>query len=49
MRFFEESFLLANIKLDIVFEMFFLTMNNMNINLKLEIYNRGFIPSKKYF
>ena len=33
-RFFEESLSLADIKLDIVFEMFFLTMNNTNIDFQ---------------
>ncbi len=33
-KFFKKSFLLADIKPDIVFEMFFLTMNNTNINFK---------------
>ena len=31
-RFFKKSFLLTNVKLNIVFEMFFLTINNVNIN-----------------
>lgn len=33
-RFFEKSFLLANIKLDIIFEILFLTMSNINIDFK---------------
>ena len=33
-RFFIKSFLLVNIKLDIVFGMLFLTMNNINIDFK---------------
>ena len=31
-RFFQKSFLLANVNLDIVLGMFFLTMNNINVN-----------------
>ena len=31
-RFFEESFLLADVKPDIVFKMPFLTMNNANVD-----------------
>ena len=31
-RFFEESFLLANVKLDTVLKMFFLTMSNADID-----------------
>ena len=34
MRFFEENFLLANVKLDIILKMFFLTMNNVNVDFK---------------
>lgn len=34
-RFFKESFLLADIKLDIVLGMFFLTINNININFQI--------------
>ena len=30
-RFFEENFLLADVNLAIVLEMFFLTMNNINV------------------
>ncbi len=33
-RFFEESFLLADVKLDIVFEMFFLIMSNADIDFQ---------------
>ena len=33
-RFFEESFLLANIKPDLVLEMLFLTMSNANIDFQ---------------
>lgn len=33
-RFFEENFLLANIKLDIVLGMLFLTINNVDINFQ---------------
>ncbi len=33
-RFFEESFLLANIKPDILLEMPFLTMSNVNVNFQ---------------
>ncbi len=33
-RFFEESFLLANVKLDIVLGMLFLTMSNANIEFQ---------------
>ena len=32
MEFFEESFLLVNVKLDIVFRMFFLIISNTNID-----------------
>ncbi len=32
-RFFEESFLLADIKLDIVFRMLFLTISNVDVDL----------------
>lgn len=31
-KFFEESFLLTNIKPDVVLEIFFLTINNIDIN-----------------
>ncbi len=34
--FFQKSFLLANIKLDIIFEMFFLTMSNVNVNFNAQ-------------
>ena len=33
-RFFKKSFLLANVKLDIVFEILFLIMSNANINFQ---------------
>ena len=33
-RFFEESFLLAKVKSDIVLEMFFLTMNNADVDFQ---------------
>ena len=33
-RFFEKSFLLANVKSDITFEIFFLTISNININFQ---------------
>ncbi len=33
-RFFEESFLLANVKSGIVFEMLFLTINNADIDFE---------------
>ena len=36
MRFFEENFLLANVKLDVVFEIFFLIKNNININFQAQ-------------
>ncbi len=35
-RFFEESFLLANIKPDVVFKMLFLTMSNTNIDFQAQ-------------
>ena len=35
-RFFKESFLLANVKLDIVLEMLFLTINNASINFQIQ-------------
>ena len=31
-RFFEKNFLLANVKLDIVLKIFFLTLNNVDVN-----------------
>ncbi len=34
-RFFEESFLLADVKLDIVFEMFFLIMSNADVDFQV--------------
>lgn len=34
-RFFEESFLLADVQLDIVFKMFFLVMNNADIDFQV--------------
>ncbi len=34
-RFFEESFLLANVKPDIVLGMLFLTMNNVDVDLQV--------------
>ena len=33
-RFFKESFLLADVKPNIVFEMLFLTINNANVNFQ---------------
>ncbi len=33
-RFFEESFLLADVKPDVVLEMFFLTMNNADVDFQ---------------
>lgn len=50
-RFFKKSFLLANIKLDIVlFEMFFLTINNANINFKAQnLQQRFYITAKVFF
>lgn len=33
-RFLEESFLLADVKLDIILEMFFLVMNNANVDFQ---------------
>ena len=33
-RFFGESFLLADVKPDVVFEIFFLTMSNINVNFQ---------------
>ena len=33
-RFFEKSFLLTNIKSNVVFKMFFLTMSNVNIDFQ---------------
>ena len=35
-RFFEESFLLANVKPDIVLRILFLTMNNVNIDFEAQ-------------
>ena len=35
-RFFEESFLLANIKLDIVFKILFLTISNIDITFQAQ-------------
>ena len=34
-RFFEKSFLLADIKLDVMLEMLFLTMSNTDINFQI--------------
>lgn len=36
MRFFEKNFLLANVKPDIVLGIFFLTINNANVNFKAQ-------------
>ena len=33
-KFFEKSFLLANAKLDMVFEMFFLTISNIKVDFQ---------------
>ncbi len=33
-RFFKESFLLANIKLDIILEIYFLTMSNIDVDFQ---------------
>ena len=33
-RFFEESFLLANVKPDVMLEMLFLTINNVDVNFQ---------------
>ena len=35
-RFFEENFLLANVKLDIVLRIFFLTISNVNIDFQTQ-------------
>ena len=35
-RFFEENFLLAHVKLDIILKMLFLTMNNIDINFQAQ-------------
>ncbi len=35
-RFFEESFLLAEVKPDVVFEMFLLTMSNANVDFQAQ-------------
>ena len=43
------SSLLADIKLDIVFEIFFLIINNANINFQARTYNRDFILLEIYF
>ncbi len=40
-RYFENSFLLANVKSDVVLRMLFLTIRNANIDFKLGTYNRG--------
>ena len=34
--FFKENFLLVNLNLDLIFEIFFLTMSNANINFKAQ-------------
>lgn len=36
MRFFGKSFLLAKIKLDVMFKIFFLTISNANIHFKAQ-------------
>ncbi len=52
-RFFEESFLLANVKPDIVLEMSFLTMSNINIDFQAQdsqwrfYITRNIIPTTK--
>ena len=48
-RFFEKSFLLADFKSNIVFGMFFQTINNIDIDFKLETYNKDFISLEIYF
>ncbi len=48
-RLFEENFLLADIKQDVVFGIFFLTMSNADIDFKLRTYNRGPTPQEMYF
>ncbi len=35
MRFFEESFLLANVKLDVFFKILFLIINNADVDFKV--------------
>lgn len=48
-RAFEDSFLLTNIKLDVVFEKFFLTLSNSDIDVQARTYNEIPIPLKTYF
>ncbi len=49
-RFFEESFLLADVKPDIVLGILFLTMSNVDINFQAwDLQYRGLIPPKTYF
>ncbi len=48
-RFFEESFLLADVSQDIVIGIPFLDMSNADVNLKLGTYNGGPTPLEKYF
>ncbi len=49
MRFFKNSFLLANIKLNVIFRMPFLIMNNINVNLKARnLQSRSYITTKVF-
>ena len=48
-RFFEENFLLTDVKLDVVLKILFLTMSNTDIDFKLGTYNKNPILLKTYF
>ncbi len=48
-KFFEESFLLADVKPDIVLGMHFLIMSNIDIDFKLGTYNESFTSLKTCF
>lgn len=49
MKFFQENFPLAKVKLDVILGIVFLTINNTNINFKTWTYNKGLIILKRYF
>ena len=48
-KFFEKSFLLADVNPDVVLGMLFLTMSNVDIDFQAGTYNKGLILSETYF
>ena len=48
-KFFEDSFLVENISLDVVFGIICLTLSNANVNFLKKNFDKNFIPLKKLF